>query len=157
MISFWLRGDGSAHRLRVSLSGKGFVYRSEGSLPITFEGWKEVYCFLRPEAFDPVGQPLLQLHRQSGSDEPVPVAAIEGITFHLDAVSRPGQIWYRLTDSFRLAWALDAVRPLLPQQPLRRHRRDHRPDAHQFAGGVRVRPPGVPRPRYSCSCRTWRR
>lgn len=105
MISFWLRGDGSAHHLRVSVSGKDFVYHSQGALPITFDGWKEVYCFLRPEAIDPIGQPVLQLHRESGVDEPVPVAAIERITLHLDSVSRAGQVWYRLTDSFRLAWA----------------------------------------------------
>jgi len=107
MISFWLHGDGSGHRLRVRVSGKGFTYRCGEPLPITFEGWKEVYCFLRPEEFDPLGRALLQLHRESGGDDDdlVPVAAIEEVAFRLESVSRAEQVWARLTHSFRVAWS----------------------------------------------------
>ncbi len=105
MISFWLCGDGSGHRLRVTLSGEGATYRTADPLAITFEGWKEVYCFLRPEQFDPLRQAIVQMHRDAGADEPFPVAAIRGITFELEGVSRAGQVWSRLTYSFRTAWS----------------------------------------------------
>ncbi|MFQ6048917.1 MAG: hypothetical protein ACE5K7_06100, partial [Phycisphaerae bacterium] len=55
MIAFWLKGDGSGHRLRVTVRGQRFVYESVGELPVQFEGWKEVYCFFRSERFDPLG------------------------------------------------------------------------------------------------------
>ncbi len=104
MLTFWLRGDGSGHRLRVRLKGEGFEYETVDPLPVTFVGWKEVYCFLRPEPFDPVGQAAIQMRSVEGEAGAVPVAALRRIDFGLEPISRAGQIWLRLTDSFRKAW-----------------------------------------------------
>jgi len=104
LIALWVHGDGSGHKLHIRVTGKGFAYRSVEPLGIDFDGWKEVYCFLRPEQFDPLGRAIVQMRRDDGTAGPAPLAAIESIELTIVRTSRFGQIWARWTDSFRKAW-----------------------------------------------------
>ena len=103
-LGFWLKGDGSGHNLSVRIAGQGLRYTSSEPLPITFQGWKEVFCFLRPEQFDPLGKAIIQMQPQAGSAGPVPPAALQSIEFLIEPTTRPRQVWACLTDSFRKAW-----------------------------------------------------
>ena len=105
MLAFWLRGDGSGHRLRVAVHGDGFVYRPAGDLRAGFEGWKEVHCYFRPERFDPLGREVVQLRRDPPGDAGyVNLAAIRRV--ELTVLPEPlwARAWQRWTYSFRKAW-----------------------------------------------------
>ncbi|MHC4718333.1 MAG: carbohydrate ABC transporter permease, partial [Planctomycetota bacterium] len=107
MLAFWLRGDGSGHRLRVAVHGDGFVYRAADDLWTGFEGWKEVHCYFRPERFDPLGREVVELRRDpppTGEGGYVPLAALRRI--ELTALPEPlgWRAWRRWTYSFRKAW-----------------------------------------------------
>lgn len=103
-IGFWLKGDGSGHHLSVRIAGAGGGYTSTCSLPITFQGWKEVFCFLRPEQFDPLGKAIIQMQPQVGPARPVAPATLQSIELTIDPTTRSQQVWDCLTDSFRKAW-----------------------------------------------------
>ena len=103
-INFWLKGDGSGHRLSVRITGSGFTYTSSKPLPITFLGWKEVFCFLRPEQFDPLGKAIIQMQSSAGQGRAVPPASLQSIELAIDPTTRAAQVFECLTDSFRKAW-----------------------------------------------------
>ena len=104
LLAFWLRGDGSGHRLHIRVTAEGVTYQSSEPLGIDFEGWKEVYCFLRPEDFDPIGRAIVQL--QPDRDRPLPgsVSALRSFELQIEQTGRASQLWARWTDSFRKAW-----------------------------------------------------
>ena len=105
MLAFWLRGDGSGHRLRVTVHGDGFVYRAVDDLRAGFEGWKEVHCYFRRERFDPLGREVIELRRDPPGDGGyVRLAGIRRI--ELTVLPEPlwARTWQRLTYSFRKAW-----------------------------------------------------
>lgn len=105
LIVFWLKGDGSGHKLDLDVRGDGFEYKSAEPLRLTFEGWKEVYCLLRPEVFDPMGRVIVQMKSLAGEPRPIWPGAIRAIDFDIAPVSRAEQVFCRLTDSFVKAWA----------------------------------------------------
>ncbi len=105
LIGFWLKGDGSGHKLHLRIDGKGFAYESVAPLVVTFEGWKEVYCFLRPEAFDPLGREIIQMKPVSGAAEPISPNDLRSVTFDVEQTTRVAQVFDRLSDSFRKAWS----------------------------------------------------
>ena len=105
MLAFWLRGDGSGHRLRVTVRGDGFVYRAEDDLRVGFEGWKEVHCYFRREQFDPLGREVIPLRRDPpGEAGYVPLTSIRQV--ELTALPAPlwSRAWRQWTYSFRKAW-----------------------------------------------------
>jgi len=105
MLAFWLRGDGSGHRLRVAVHGDGFVYRADDDLRVGFEGWKEVHCYFRNEQFDPLGREVVSLRRDPPGDGGyVPLRSIRQL--ELTALPEPlwSRAWQRWTYSFRKAW-----------------------------------------------------
>jgi len=105
MLAFWLRGDGSGHRLRVAVHGEGFVYRADADLRVGFEGWKEVHCYFRSERFDPLGREVVQLRRDPpGGGGYVNLAAIRRIELTVLPEPRWARAWQRWTYSFRKAW-----------------------------------------------------
>jgi len=104
LIAFWIRGDGSGHKLFVRVRCEGFTYEPVRPLGIDFEGWKEVYCFLRPERFDPLGRAVVQMRCSNADAEGVPLRKIRAIEFSVERTGRFAQIWARWTDSFRKAW-----------------------------------------------------
>ena len=104
-LAFWLRGDGSGHRLRVAVHGDGFVYRAAEDLRAGFDGWKEVHCYFRPEQFDPLGREVVQLRR----DPPGDAGYVNLATIcRIELIVLPEPLWARAwaqwTYSFRKAW-----------------------------------------------------
>jgi multiple sugar transport system permease protein len=104
-VGFWLKGDGSGHDLSVRISAQGVRYVPTEPLPITFRGWKEVVCFLRPERFEPLGKAIFQMRAERGSGGVVPAAALQSIELALEPTTRLRQVWACLTESFRRAWS----------------------------------------------------
>ncbi len=113
MLAFWLRGDGSGHRLRVAVHGDGFVYRAAEDLRAGFEGWKEVHCYFRPEQFDPLGREVVELrrdpHRSDGQRPREQAGYVDLPTIRrieLTVLPEPSwaRKWQRWTYSFRKAW-----------------------------------------------------
>ena len=105
MLAFWLRGDGSGHRLRVSIHGDGFVYKGADDLRAGFEGWKEVHCFFRPERFDPLGREVVELRREPAGDAGyVDLASIRRIELTVLPEPLVARTWQQWTYSFRKAW-----------------------------------------------------
>ena len=105
MLAFWLRGDGSGHRLRVTVHGDGFVYRATDDLQVGFEGWREVHCYFRRERFDPLGREVVQLRRDPpGEAGYVALSSLRRV--ELTALSEPrwSRAWGGWTYSFRKAW-----------------------------------------------------
>ncbi len=103
-IGFWLKGDGSGHRLSVRVAGEGFTYTSVEPLTVTFQGWKEVFCFFRPEQFDPLGKAIIQMQPQAGQGRAEPPADLRSITFSVEPTTRAHQVFDCLSESFRKAW-----------------------------------------------------
>jgi multiple sugar transport system permease protein len=89
----------------VRISGQGVRYVPTEPLPITFRGWKEVVCFLRPERFEPLGKAIFQMRAERGSGGVVPAAALKSIELVLEPTTRLRQVWACLTESFRRAWS----------------------------------------------------
>ena len=104
-VVFWLKGDGSGHKLRLRIRGDGLEFVSAEPLRITFEGWKEVYCLLRPQQFDPAGRVIVQMKPEIGSSAPVWPGAIRHVEFGIAPSGRAEQILARLSDSFVNAWS----------------------------------------------------
>lgn len=104
LIAFYIRGDGSGHYLNLRIEGEGFAYESASPLAVTFEGWKEVFCFLRPEPYDVLGRVVVPMRPVSGEASPIDPADLRSIRFALQPTTRFQQVWMRLTDSFRKAW-----------------------------------------------------
>jgi multiple sugar transport system permease protein len=105
LVGFWLKGDGSGHNLSVRIAGRGVQYVSAESLPITFRGWKEVVCFLRPERFEPLGKAIIQMRGEQPEGGLVAGEALKSLELTLEPTTRARQVWMCLTDSFRRAWS----------------------------------------------------
>jgi multiple sugar transport system permease protein len=110
MLAFWLRGDGSGHRLRLRVHTQTTIYAAVADLPVQFEGYKEVYCFFRPEQFDPLGREVIQLRPASRPAGPahadyVPLASLRSIDLQILPESTAARIVQHWTYSFRKAWA----------------------------------------------------
>ena len=105
MVAFWLRGDASGHRLRLTVHGDGFTYTTAEDLRVPFEGWKEVQCFFRPERFDPLGKEVIQLQTDTPAENGyVDLRSLRRIEIEVLPESVGARAWQRWTYSFRKAW-----------------------------------------------------